>query len=81
MCYLESTSKELVVGDITEYSGIIVVIMLQFKDGISIDYQQSEKIKVGKGDFEQALLDVKPVSMGSCDLIMMSLLPSGIWCE
>ena len=34
-----------------------------------------------KEDFEQALLDVKPVSMGSCDLIMMSLSPSGIWCE
>ena len=34
-----------------------------------------------KEDFEQALLDVKSVSMGSCDLIMMSLSPSGIWCE
>ena len=34
-----------------------------------------------KEDFEQALLDVKPVSMGSCDLIIMSLSPSGIWCE
>ena len=57
------------------------VIMLQFKDGISIDLQQSEKIKVVKEDFEQALLDVKPVSVGSCDLIMMSLSPPGIWCE
>ena len=71
----------MVVEDVTEYTRIIVVILLQFKDGISIDYQQSEKIKVGKDDFEQALLDVKPVSMGSCDLIVMSLLPSGIWCE
>ena len=55
--------------------------MLQFKDGISIDLKESENIKVVKEDFEQALLDVKPVSMRSCDLIMMSLSPSGIWCE
>ena len=70
MCYLElCTSKG------------VIAAMLQFKDGISIDLKESENIKVVKEDFEQALLDVKPVSMGSCDLIMMSLSPSGIWCE
>ena len=61
---------------------MVIVILLQFKDGgISIDFKESENIKVLKSDFEQALLDVKPVSMGSCDLIVMSLSPSGIWCE
>ena len=46
--------------------------MLQLKGStISVDQEQRENIKVGKEDFEQALLDVKPVSMGSCDLIMI----------
>lgn len=44
--------------------------MLQFKEGINIDLQQSEKVKVMKDDFEQALLDVKPVGVGSCDLVL-----------
>ena len=37
--------------------------MLQLKDGICIDYQQSEKMKVGQDNFDQAFLDVKPVNI------------------
>ena len=54
----------MVVEDVTEYTTKIVV-MLQLKDGISIDYQQSEKMKVGQDNFDPVLLDVKPVSIGS----------------
>ena len=51
--------------DVTEYTTMIVVILLQFKDGISIDYQQDKKIEVKQdANFELALLHVKPVSMG-----------------
>ena len=43
--------------------------MLQFKDGIKVDFQQSENVKVVKEDFEQALLDIKPVGMMLCDIM------------
>lgn len=70
-------------GSLQDIQGRVIVMMFQFKDGISVDLQQSEKVKVSKEDFEQALLDVKPVGVlcGHMIFIIMSFLPSGIWCE
>ena len=36
---------------------------LQFKDGVNVDLPSTDKIKVSRDDFQQALLDVKPVSV------------------
>ena len=43
--------------------------MLQFKDDNTTDLKQSEDIKAMKEDFNQALCDVKPVSVLSSHVI------------
>ena len=49
-------------------------MFIMLKDGITIDLKQSENIKVTKQDFDQALWDVKPVSMPSSHVIWL-------WCH
>ena len=48
----------------------MTLFLLQFKDGVNVDLPSTDKIKVSRDDFQQALLDVKPVSAYTCNVTM-----------
>lgn len=48
----------------------MTLFLLQFKDGVNVDLPSTDKIKVSRDDFQQALLDVKPVSACTSNVTM-----------